>query len=222
MTRLRRAVLWGGVGLLLGLGALSLYYGGRAALADAGSLRAKWVVSEWRAGRGPAFTPDLWLKTRDSLQQAAAMAPGNAHLFDDLGFMHAARAQGMGDPAPNTPAWVYKQKLLAQCIESYRTASSLRPTFPYSWVYLALAKHTQGERDTEFWLAFDKALRFGRNEAGVQPALAEMAFADWPALADSRKQLIDAMVAGAPAVQRTKLLALAAQHGVVLVTGAAL
>lgn len=222
MTRLRRGVLWGGVGLLLTLGALSLQYGGRAALADAGSLRAKWVVSEWRAGRGPAFSPELWLKTRDSLQQAAALAPGNAHLFDDLGFMHATRAQGMGDPQPNTPAWVYKHKLLAQSIESYRTASNLRPTFPYSWVYLALAKHTKGERDEEFWLAFDKALRFGRNEAGVQPALAEMAFADWPALTEGRKLLIDGMVATAPPVQRKKLLALAAHNGVVLATGAAL
>lgn len=220
MTPLRRVALMGAGVVLLTLGALSLRYGGSAALSDAGVLRAQWVVSEWRADRGPAFTPELWLATRDSLNRAVAITPDNAHLFDDLGFLQASRAQGMGDPKPNSPAWVYKQALLAQCIVSYRAASRLRPTFPYSWVYLALAKHKKGEQDAEYWVAFDKALRYGRNEAGVQPALAEMAFADWTALGTDRQRLIESMVATTQAAQRIRLLAMAVQSGVVLADNA--
>lgn len=222
MTPLRRVVAAGTGVLLVTLVALSLRYGGSAALSDAGALRAQWVVSEWRAQRGPAFSPELWLQTRDSLNRAAATTPDNAHLFDDLGFMHAARAQGMGDPEPNSAAWVYKQTLLVQSIGSYRAATRLRPTFPYSWVYLALAKHQMGEQDPEFWLAFDKALRFGRHEAGVQPALAEMAFAHWRALGAQRQQLVDEMVATAQPAQRHRLMEQAARSGVVLPKAAAL
>ena len=222
MTPLRRVTLAGAGVVLLTLGVLSLRYGGSAALSDAGALRAQWVVSEWRAGRGPVFSPEVWLKTRDSLNRAVETTPDNAHLYDDLGFMYASRAQGMGDPEANSAAWVYKQGLLAQCIESYRAATGLRPTFPYSWVYLALAKHQKGENDAELWLAFDKALQYGRNEAGVQPALAEIAFAGWREMSADRQQKIDAMVATAPIVQRNKLLELASKKSVVLATSAAL
>jgi hypothetical protein len=191
-------------------------------MSDAGALRAQWVVSEWRAGRGPTFSPEVWLKTRDSLNRAVDTTPDNAHLYDDLGYLYASRAQGMGDPNANSAAWVYQQALLTQSVESYRAATGLRPTFPYSWVYLALAKHQKGENDAELWLAFDKAMQYGRNEAGVQPALAEIAFSGWRELSADRKQKVDAMVATAQAVQRNKLLELAANKGVVLTTGAAL
>ena len=222
MTPLRRVVLAGMGVLLLTLAALSLRYAGSAALSDASVLQAQWLVSEWRAERGPAFNPELWLQTRDSLNRAAATTPDNAHLFDDLGFMYASRAQGMGEPEPNSAAWAYKQTLLVQSIASYRAATRLRPTFPYSWVYLALAKHHMDEQDEEFWLAFDKALRFGRNEAGVQPALAEMAFTHWRALGESRQQLIDEMVATAQTAQRLRLMEQAINIGVVLPKAAAL
>lgn len=216
MTPLRRVALAGAGVVLLTLGVLSLRYGGSAAFSDAGALRAQWVVSEWRAGRGPVFSPEVWLKTRDSLNRAVDTTPDNAHLYDDLGFMYATRAQGMGDPQAKNAAWVYKQALLTQSIESYRAATGLRPTFPYSWVYLALAKYKKGEKDAEYWLAFDKALQYGRNEAGVQPALAEMAFAQWRALGSERQVLIGGMVATAQPAQHARLRAMAAQSGVVL------
>lgn len=216
MTPFRRVALAGAGVVLLTLGVLSLRYGGSAALSDAEALRARWVVSEWRAGRGPVFTPELWLKTRDSLNRAVDTTPGNAQLYDDLGFVLVARAQSMGNPKPNSSAWDYQQELMAECIASYRAASRLRPTFPYSWVYLALAKHRVDERDAEYWLAFDKALQYGRNEAGVQPPLAEMAFAQWQGLSAERKRLIGIMVATAQPAQRAKLQGMATQQGVTL------
>lgn len=217
----RFALAAAGVSFLL-FGALSLRYGGGAALADASTLQARWVVSEWRLGRGPAFSPELWLHTRDALRQALRLTPDNPQLFDDLGFLQASRAEGMGAPEPHSAAWIYKQKLLSESVASYRAATALRPTFPYGWAYLALAKHRLGEQDAELWTAFDKAMQYGRNEAGVQPALAEIAFSEWPELSQTRQQKIDAMVSTAQYTQRNKLLAMATQKGVVLTTSAAL
>lgn len=196
--------------------ALSLWYAGSAAWSDASALQARWLVNAWRDGSGPVFSPTLWREARDDLQAALQTAPGNAQLFDDLGFLYAARAQGLGSPAAGSAELVLQQSLLADAIASYRAAASLRPTFPYSWAYLALAKQLRGERDAEFWLAFDKALHYGHAEAGVQPALAQVAFADWPALGAERQSRITRMVATAPEAPRKRLLALAAQSGVTL------
>ena len=195
---------------------LSLWYGGLAAWSDAGSLQARWSVNAWREGTGPAASPAQWLAARDDLQAALHTAPNNAQLLDDLGFLHASRAQALGTPAAGSAVMLKQQSLLADAIVSYRASTSLRPTFPYSWAYLALAKHLLGQRDAEFWLAFDKALHYGHAEAGVQPALAQMAFADWPALGGDRQNRLTRMVSTAPAASRKRLLDMAAQGGVTL------
>jgi hypothetical protein len=222
MTR-RLRLGWGlAIAALASLAALSVWYGGRAALADAGALRATGLVKEWQAGRGPAFSPALWLKTRDSLRQAAAMTPGNASLFDGLGYLHGSRAQGLGNPVPDTPLWTYRHDLLRRAIESYRTATRLRPTFPYSWTNLALVKLMQGEQDNELWLAFDKGMQYGSRDVSVQPLLALIAFAQWVDLTVERQARVAAMVASASALVRSDLLDLAAQSGVTLPTSAAL
>lgn len=198
-----------------GFACLSLWHGGRAALSDVNSLAARWVVGEWRDGRGPGFTPELWQKTLNALQHGLATAPASAQLYDDLGYLYASRAQALGTPAGG-PVFAYQQFLLEQAIINYRAAAELRPTFPYSWAYLALAKHLHQTLDDELWNAFDKAMRYGRNEAGVQPPLAQVAFAHWLNLTSDRRNNIEQMVAAAQPKVRAHLQSLAVQAGVTL------
>lgn len=216
LTLRGRVTLALAVSALVALAALSAWHGGRAAVADARSLSARALVTAWREGGGPAYSPALWAQTRDQLQAALRIAPDNAQLHDDMGFLYAARAQGLGQLAPDSAQLPLQHSLLQQASASYRAATALRPTFPYSWAYLALAKHLRAEHDAEFWLAFDKALQYGRNEAGVQPALAQMAFALWPALHSARQARVIAMVGAAAAAPQAKLRAMAAQSGVSL------
>jgi hypothetical protein len=196
--------------------AISLWFGGAAAWSDAGSLRARWLVSQWRQGGGPVYSLALWRQTRDDLATALQETPGNAQLMDDLGYLHAARAMGLGTPAVGTVEHLLQQKLLSDAIAAYRAATQARPTFAYSWAYLALAKHLKGEQDDELWRAFDKAVRYGRNEAGAQPAIAQVAFGHWSALNPERKSQLTAMLAAARPVPRKALLDLAAAAGVML------
>jgi tetratricopeptide (TPR) repeat protein len=195
---------------------LSLWYGSRAAWSDASALHARWLVNGWRDDKGLLYNPNLWREARDDLQAALQITPNNAQLLDDLGFLHAARAQGLGTPTIGSLEFALQQNLLTDAIFYYRTAAGLRPTFPYSLAYLALSKHLRGERDSEFWLAFDKALRYGHTEAGVQPALAQIAFANWSEVGTKRQGQIISMVAGASSVLRKRLVEMAAKNGVML------
>ena len=141
---------------------LSVWYGGRAAWSDASALQSRWLVNEWRDGSGPVFSLALWREAHADLQAALQTEPDNAQLLDDMGFLNAVRAQGLGTPAIGSAEQALQQSLLADAVSHYRAATRLRPTFPYTWAYLALAKHLRGERDTEFWLAFDKALQYAQ------------------------------------------------------------
>lgn len=194
--------------------ALSLWYGGRAAWSDASALHASWLVNGWRDDKGLVYNPKLWREARDDLQSALQTAPDNAQLLDDLGFLHAARAQGLGTPITAGTQHALQQNLLTDAILYYRAAVSLRPTFPYSLTYLAFSKHLRGEHDAEFWLVFDKALQYGHTEAGVQPALAHIAFANWSDMGVKRQSQIISMVQTAPAPIRQRLGELAEKNTV--------
>ena len=202
--------------------ALSVWFGSQAAWADAQTLESRWLVSQWRAGQAPAVTPELWNQARENLQSAVAITPNNPHLFDDLGFLYASRAQAFGTQPVGTAAWTYQQALLEQAQDSYRSAAVLRPNFPYSWLYLALAKHLQGQHDAEFWQSFDKAYAYGNTEAAAQPTLALMAFANWADLGSDRQARVATMVATAQSHVADSLRTQALRAGIALPTSAAL
>jgi hypothetical protein len=212
-TLLRRAGSVLATVMLIAFAALSLWHGGRIAWSDAGSLAARWTVSQWRNGRGPAPAPALWSKTRDDLRGALQITPDNAQLLDDLGYLHASRAQAMGWPEIGSPQESLRQSLLAEAVVNYRAATLMRPTFPYSWTYLALAKHLQGQQDAVFWLAFDKALQYGSTEAGVQPILAELAFAQGQGLTSQRERLVFSMLTSSHGAVRKRLAGLIQKNG---------
>ena len=195
---------------------LSLWFGGRAALASAESLAPRWLVAQWRYGLGPEATEQRWDETQLALRAALDTGPDHAELRSDIAFLHAARAHAMGAPAVGSPEYAAQQGWFDEAIAQYRAATVLRPTFPYAWVYLALAKYRRGQPEAEMWAAFDKALAYGVNEGGVQQALATVAFANWAAAGRERQTAITSMVAGSHANARPQLVALAAEYGIAL------
>jgi hypothetical protein len=144
------------------------------------------------------------------------ITPGNAQLQDDLGFLHAARSQSMGKVAVGSADYQLQQTLMEGAITHYRAATKLRPTFPYSWTYLALSKHLRDQHDEEFWSAFDLALRYGQNEAALHSAIVEIAYAMWPQLGAPRQQAIGTMVATANKASRERLQEMATHAGIKL------
>jgi hypothetical protein len=204
------------MGLML-LAVTSLWFVLQAAWIDASTLSARTTVNGWRDGSGPRMTSETWIKTRDKLKYALGEGSGNAQLYDDLGYLYAARSQSIGVVPINGPAYQIQQSLMDLAIQHYRTACELRPTFPYSWTYLALAKNFREQHDDEFWIAFDNALQFGRNEAALQGAIGEMAFALWSVMGTQRQQIVIVMVTTAKEELRNRLFDAATQAGVQLV-----
>jgi hypothetical protein len=197
-------------------GATSLWFVLQAAWADASSLSARSTVTGWRDGTGPNITPELWERTRHQLQAALETAPANAQLHDDLGFLYASRSQGLGNVPIDSPDHQLQQSLMDEAIAHYRAACALRPTFPYTWTYLALAKHYRGQHDTEFWAAYDHAMQYGHSEAALQGTLAEMAYSQWYKLGTQRQQVFGNMVATAKESSRATLQEMAAHEGIKL------
>ncbi len=202
--KLSRVTLWAGLLGLVVAGAASLWFVLLAAWSDAGTLSARYAINEWRTGKRPPLYGADWERARDDLQAALATTPGNAALHEELAFIHAARSRSTDD--------------MQQAVLHYRAATALRPTFPYSWTHLALAKHYLGQHDDEFWAAYDHALGLGHSEAALQPAIAEIAFAIWKKLGPQRQQAIGSMVATAKDGSRKPLQDMAQRAGVQLPT----
>jgi tetratricopeptide (TPR) repeat protein len=209
LTAKQRLVLAVCLPLVLLFAGLSLWHGLRAAWGDASTLSARWLVAEWREDKGPGFTPALWLQTRNDLLDGLKITPDNPQLYDDLGYLHASRAQAIGPTEADSPLGTYQRQLLDSAITHYRMATQLRPTMPYSWVYLAKAKELRDKLDAEMWQAFDKALRLGSGEAAVRLVLVEIACTHWGDLSPTRQNDIGNLVAITPPHHRSKLLSVA-------------
>jgi hypothetical protein len=213
---IRKLVFVAGLFGLAIAGTASLWFVLQAAWADATSLSARTTVTEWRQGTGPVVTTELWDRTRSQLQAALQTAPGNAQLHDDLAYLYASRSQGLGNVPIDSPDYGFQQSLMDIAITHYRAACELRPTFPYTWTYLALAKHYRAMHDDEFFAAYDKAVHYGHSEAELHGALAEISYSQWARIGPLRQQAFANMVATAKETSRARLQEQAELAGITL------
>lgn len=201
---------------LFGFAVASLWQGVLAGKVDADTLRARWYVNQLRNYSGPLYNLTLWQQTVDELNAGLQLTPDNAQLLDDLGFLYAGRAMVIDSPEVNTEEHRLQQTLFSSALTTYRDATRVRPTFPYAWAYIAQVKDLKGEVDEELWSAFDKAVRYGRNEPGVQLSLARVAFAHWETLSVARKNQITNMIDEARPGPQKDLYEVGEHYGVVL------
>lgn len=80
----------------------------------------------------------------------------------------------------------FKQDILA----AYRTAISLRPTWPYTFADFAIAKANFGEYDTEFVDALHKANQLGARESYVIHTTLELGLTVWNQLPLSSQKVV--------------------------------
>ncbi len=205
-----------GAFLLIGAG-LSVAYGLPGALADARSLAARAQIDAWRDGTPPKNgVEQRWIRVRDQLLAAIAIAPENPQFHSDLGYLHALRASQVPAVSEYAAMAELRQSLFAVAVEHYRNAAVLRPMFPYGWAHLALVKHYTNEADAELWSAYDKTYAYGRNEPSMQRILAEIAFARWSDLGNERRVALFGMVRDNPPKLNKPLLELAAYYKIAL------
>jgi hypothetical protein len=158
----------------------------------------------------------VWDSTRRQLESALQTAPGNPQLLDDLAYLHASRAMAMGAVPLDAPEYATQQGLLDQSIAYYHAASAVRPTFPFTWVHLALAKHFRGQHDAEFVNAFERGLQYGHSESDLQATLGQLAIANWARLSPQSRIAIARMADKAQRSSRIMIHVMAERAGIVL------
>jgi tetratricopeptide (TPR) repeat protein len=188
------------------LAGYSAYFGGRAALADAMTLKVRRDMGQWREGRNLPPDLSLWRESRNTLMAALEYAPDNPQFYEDLAFLYGLRALA----ARNNPE--LEREFLSQVLEYYKQAVSLRPMSPHTWANIALAKHYRGDKDSELWSAFDLAMTYGKNEPAVQITLAEIGRARWGELSEARRTALNAAFARAIPSLRKALETVAARY----------
>lgn len=169
----------------------SLYFGLRAAWADAMSMQARWQTTQWQLGREAIPNPLEWAKTRAELLAAQRVTPDDPQLYENLGYLSGMRAADLR-AIPEL-----EQAMLDDAIKYFGAATSLRPMSPYPWANLMLARHLRKELSGSIWPEFDRAYLYGKKEAGVQRILAEVGFARWDEMGSERQGKLLAMVNGA-------------------------
>lgn len=191
------------IGLLLVASSASLYFGLRAALADAVSMQSRWQITQWQSGKSPLPKVIEWGAARNDLVAALHWTPNDPQLHEYLGYLYGLRATS-SRAIPEL-----EQAMLADSVSYFRQAVVNRPMSPYAWVNLSLALHLQGGQDEALWQAWERAWQYGNREAGVQRTLAEIGFARWKEAGTARQAKLIDMIDNARPHSKGDLLAIA-------------
>lgn len=162
-------------------------------------------VPLWAAIKGTrTLTPDQWSEAEGHLQSALALDPGNPSLMEDLGLLEMNRARAA---IPREAAG------LVRAVGYLRRSLRARPSSPYAWANLALAKFWVGEMDAEFRYAIERADTLGAWEPEVQVALVSVGFRAWPALPPASRAIVHQVLRRGLKRQEQVLFDMAAHFG---------
>ena len=149
-----------------------VYESAKRGLADWSSMRWRHEIAGW-AERRASPPPERLQEAITSLIDALALTPDDPTLIEHLGLAHELRATGS---PPGSESWRLN---LAQALEYFRKSAALRPTSPYTWANILMAKYRLGQVDDEFFAAMRHALDFGPWEPAVQLIVADTGLGAW-------------------------------------------
>lgn len=151
------------VGVLLMLSALYAY-------------QTEEFLKDWSKKAAPP-EEQAWLIAELAAKRAIRFYPvKNAELYNQLGRVFEWKHFHL-------PAGALEAKALRQrALQAYRTATTLRPTWPYTWTDLALIKVRLNEVDIEMSRALQQAFDMGPWRRANLHRVAEVGLIAWPSL----------------------------------------
>ena len=159
------------------------YIAGSWGLADIYARSSITVLDKWRYGK-KILNSDDWDKLRADLSYALESDPDNPNIHQYLALALEGR---FANTAPkNKEAMSSRREAYAH----YKKAISLRPTWPYTWMNLALVKYRLGETDDEFYHAMHKADELGPWEPGVQSVIVDIGLHYWNSLSRDEREFV--------------------------------
>ncbi len=163
------------------------YIAGSWGLADIYARPSITVLEKWRSG-DITLNGDDWDKLRADLSYALEHDPDNPDIHEYLALAIEGR---FAEFAPeNKEAMPPRREAYAH----YKKSISLRPTWPYAWVNLALVKYRLGETDNEFYHALHKADELGPWEPGVQRVIVDIGLHNWNSLSRDERKFVMSII----------------------------
>ena len=157
-------------------------------------------ISSWRL-RQFDVPPADWERAEVALHRALGLDQNNPEYLNELG---------------RVDLWRHAEKSAANgadhALHKFRQSAKLRPTWPYTWINLALAKSASGRYDLEFSHALRRASRTGPWERPIQRAILHAGLANWPVLPAEAQRTVMHTVRRALVAQPTTTMHLLAKY----------
>ena len=183
----------------------AVYASVKRGLADWSTMRWRHEITGWAEHRASP-PPEHLQEAITTLIDALALTPDDPTLIEHLGVAIDLRAAG-------SPPGSESQRLyLAAALFYFRKAAALRPTSPYSWANILLAKYHLDQVDEEFFGAMRNALDFGPWEPAVQLIVADTGLGAWDRLDSGLRGRVNENLQRAAVRQADALARIATYH----------
>ena len=159
------------------------YIAGSWGLTDVYARPSITVLEKWRS-ENIALNGDDWDKLSADLSFALELDSDNPNIHEYLALAIEGRYANIAPK--NIEAMPSRREAYAH----YKKSISLRPTWPYAWVNLALVKYRLGETDDEFYHALHKADELGPWEPGVQRVIVDVGLHYWKSLSRNERKFV--------------------------------
>ncbi len=197
--RVKTILVTAGIAMLAILGWISMRHG----WADLRAAQAH--VPLWAAIKGTKrLSAEEWARAEAHLQQALVLDPGDPSIMEDLGLLEMNRALVS---RPRVAAG------LERAVGYFRQSLRARPSSPYAWANLALAKSWLGALDVEFLYAIERAATLGAWEPEVQLTLDNIGFRAWDRLPPASRETLHQTMRRSLKRQEQVLFDMAAHFG---------
>jgi hypothetical protein len=180
-----RTILWFGIVLFC---AWAFITGIRISIASLYSIQASHFIDDWAAQKEEP-QPQAWLIAHGAIERAINWYPlENPNLLITRGRIYDWQLykKPIGDPIATA------SRLLA--LADYRHASQLQPTWPYTWLDIALVKFRLGIVDQEALDALQNAFNTGPWRPDVLLKITETGVFAWNMLPTRGKKLVMASI----------------------------
>ncbi len=177
MDSLGRKIQLGIIAVLLAFVLISAI---RAGLSDLLEMNASRSMNAWQSARRMPSSDQLEAVAKQ-LDIALFLTRSDPKSHENMARLRLVRAKLSGE----NPA--EREILLRAGLSEIRTAISLRPISPYSWVILLVIKRDLNEYDGEFRLALNRAVELGPWEPLLLPVLIDVGSSAW-SLMPAREQ----------------------------------
>ncbi|MBE0619351.1 MAG: hypothetical protein IH605_02040 [Burkholderiales bacterium] len=151
------------------------YASAKRGLADWNSMRARHEIAGWAEHRATP-PPERLQEAITTLIDALALAPNDPTLIEHLGTALELRASASAAGSE------MRRLSLTAALIYFRRAAALRPSSPYTWANILLAKYRLAQLDNEFFDAMRNALDLGPWEPAVQLIVADVTLGAWDKL----------------------------------------